>query len=432
MPYFEVPRLGPYWMDALSAIAFIAGSTRRVRMTTSVLAVPYHHPLALAKTLSSIDVLSGGRLDVAAGIGHAVREFEVLGIPFAERGAITDETLHAMVELWSSDKPFFDGHYFQIDGLAFEPKPVQKPRPPIYIGGNSKPALRRAASYDGWEPNPTSFEVEEVPALMDYIRSQQDFAGKEQTFEVRWPGTIHVDLPWAPGSCSPATGDAGGAKGQRRDQAPPAPEPAGTDNRDVHRRRPPAAAGSTSAPCRCGRRPRCPARSPRRHFRRHFLRVPPSTDRGDDDQPGVLQVLDDALVRGQRERRDAHAVLEEQFRPFWQIGGAPAGGRRSRQGSRPRTTGSNTVTSLLTRRCSRQRTRGTSAPTFPASLACSCRSSADSGCTAGSARTWQPTTTAASTWRSTGVKWGWGCGFVSVHVLPGGFVWVHVLPWVVI
>ena len=190
MPYFEVPRLGPYWMDALSAIAFIAGSTRRVRVTTSVLVVPYHHPLAHAKTLSTIDVLSGGRLDVAAGIGHAVREFEVLGIPFAERGAITDETLQAMVELWSSDKPFFDGHYFQIDGLAFEPKPVQKPRPPIYIGGNSKPALRRAARYDGWEPNPTSFEVEEVPALMDYIRSQQDFAGKEQTFEVRWPGTI--------------------------------------------------------------------------------------------------------------------------------------------------------------------------------------------------------------------------------------------------
>lgn len=190
MPYFEVPRLGPYWLDALSAIAFIAGSTRRVRVTTSVLVVPYHHPLALAKTLSTIDVLSGGRLDVAAGIGHAVREFEVLGIPFGERGAITDETLQAVIELWSSDKPFFDGHYFRVNGLAFEPKPVQKPRPPIYIGGNSKPALRRASRYDGWEPNPTSFAVEEVPPLIDYIRAQPEFAGKEQTFGVRWPGTI--------------------------------------------------------------------------------------------------------------------------------------------------------------------------------------------------------------------------------------------------
>lgn len=190
MPYFEVPRLGSYWMDALSAIAFIAGSTRRVRVTTSVLVAPYHHPLALAKTLATIDVLSGGRLDVAAGVGHAEREFEVLGIPFGERGAVTDETLHALTELWSSDEPSFDGHYFQISGLAFEPKPVQKPRPPIYIGGNSKPALRRAARYDGWEPNPTSFAVEQVPALLDYIRAQPGYAGQERAFQVRWPGTV--------------------------------------------------------------------------------------------------------------------------------------------------------------------------------------------------------------------------------------------------
>lgn len=190
MPYFEVPRLGNYWLDALSAIAFIAGSTRRIRVTTSVLVVPYHHPLALAKTLSTIDVLSGGRLDLAVGVGHAAAEFEVLRIPFGERGAITDETLEAMVELWSSDEPFFDGRYFRIEGLAFEPKPVQRPRPPIYIGGNSRPALRRAARYDGWEPNPTSFDIEEVPPLIDYIRSQPEFAGKEKTFGIRWCGTV--------------------------------------------------------------------------------------------------------------------------------------------------------------------------------------------------------------------------------------------------
>jgi probable F420-dependent oxidoreductase len=190
MPYFEVPRLGPYWMDALSAMAFVAGSTRRVRVGTSVLVVPYHHPLALAKALSTIDVLSGGRLDVSVGIGHAVREFEALGVPFAERGAITDETLHAVTELWSADEPSFRGHYFQIEGLAFEPKPVQKPRPPIYVGGNSKPALRRAARYEGWEPNPTKFSVEEIPPLADYIRSQRELAGQESPFEITWVGSI--------------------------------------------------------------------------------------------------------------------------------------------------------------------------------------------------------------------------------------------------
>jgi probable F420-dependent oxidoreductase len=190
MPYFEVPRLGPFWMDALSVMSFVAGSTRRVRVDASVLVLPYHHPLSLAKALATIDVLSGGRLNVSIGVGHAVREFEVLGLPFEERGAITDETLEAMLELWRSDEPSFQGRYFQIDGLAFEPKPLQRPRPPIYVGGNSKPALRRAARFDGWEPNPTEFSVEEMPPLIDYIRSQPDFAGKEETFEISWVGTL--------------------------------------------------------------------------------------------------------------------------------------------------------------------------------------------------------------------------------------------------
>jgi probable F420-dependent oxidoreductase len=190
MPYFEVPRLGPYWMDALSVMAFVTGSTRRVRVSTSVLIVPYHHPLAFAKALSTIDVLSGGRLDVSVGVGHAVREFEVLGVPFGERGAITDETLDAMAELWSADEPSFHGRYFQIEGLAFEPKPVQQPRPPIYVGGNSKPALRRAARYDGWEPNPTHFFVDEIPPLVDYIRSQREFADKGSRFQICWVGSI--------------------------------------------------------------------------------------------------------------------------------------------------------------------------------------------------------------------------------------------------
>jgi probable F420-dependent oxidoreductase len=190
MPYFEVPRLGPFWMDALSVMAFVAGATRRVRVDTSVLVLPYHHPLALAKALSTIDVLSGGRLDVSIGVGHAVREFEVLGVPFEDRGAITDESLDAMLELWRAEEPSFHGRFFQIDGLAFEPKPFQQPRPPIYVGGNSRAALRRAARFDGWQSNPTGFSVEELPPLIEYIRAQPDFAGKEETFQFAWVGTL--------------------------------------------------------------------------------------------------------------------------------------------------------------------------------------------------------------------------------------------------
>jgi len=197
MPYFEVPRLGPYWMHALSVIAFVAGATNQVRIDQTVLVMPYHHPLALAKALSTIDVLSGGRLNVSIGVGHAEREFEVLGVPFADRGAWTDEMLEAIKILWSADEPEFHGRFFDIDGLAFEPKPVQRPGPPIYVGGNSKPALRRAARHDGWQPNPTHLPLEEMPPLWDYLRSQPEYAGKEDTFDLCWlpfPADTAVDF----------------------------------------------------------------------------------------------------------------------------------------------------------------------------------------------------------------------------------------------
>jgi probable F420-dependent oxidoreductase len=199
-----VPRLGPYWMHALSAMAFLAGATRRVRVDASVLVTPYHHPLQLAKSISTIDVLSGGRINVSIGVGHAVKEFEVLGVPFNERGARTDEILAAMKVLWSEDEPVYEGRYYRIEGLAFEPKPLQQPRPPIYVGGNSDAALRRAARHEGWAPNPTNFGLDEVPERLDYLRRQPEFAGKDETFDVFWVGTVSgVDVP-SPGSASSA------------------------------------------------------------------------------------------------------------------------------------------------------------------------------------------------------------------------------------
>jgi probable F420-dependent oxidoreductase len=203
MPYEEVSRLGPYWTHALSVLAFVAGATEQVRLDASVLVLPYHHPLGLAKALATIDVLSGGRLNVSVGVGHAVREFEALGVPFEERGPISDEILEAVAVLWRDDQPSYHGRFFDIDGLAFEPKPVQRPRPPIYVGGNSKPALRRAARYDGWQPNPTDFGFHEVAPLFDYLREQPEFAGKEGSFELHWlkpPSGVHPPLPFTDAS----------------------------------------------------------------------------------------------------------------------------------------------------------------------------------------------------------------------------------------
>ncbi|GAA1267776.1 TIGR03619 family F420-dependent LLM class oxidoreductase [Pseudonocardia aurantiaca] len=186
MPLFEVPRLGPYWQDALSVMAFAAAATRVVRIDAAVLVLPYHHPLRLAKALATIDVLSKGRLNISVGVGHAEQEFATLGVPFAERGKITDEILVALATLWTDPRPEHRGAYFEITGLAVEPTPLQKPRPPIYIGGNSKPALRRAARHEGWQPNPTDFSLAEIPPLLDYLREQPDFAGKAETFDINW------------------------------------------------------------------------------------------------------------------------------------------------------------------------------------------------------------------------------------------------------
>jgi probable F420-dependent oxidoreductase len=186
MPYEEVPRLGPYWLHALSVMAFVAGVTDRVRVDTTVIVLPYHQPLALAKALATIDVLSGGRLNVSVGVGHAVREFDALGVPFQERGARADEMLAAIEELWRAEEPVFRGRFYQIEGLSFEPKPVQQPRPPIYVGGNSRPALRRAARFDGWQCNPSHITMDEVGPVLEYLRELPDYAAKRDTFDLFW------------------------------------------------------------------------------------------------------------------------------------------------------------------------------------------------------------------------------------------------------
>ncbi|NLT30083.1 MAG: LLM class flavin-dependent oxidoreductase, partial [Propionibacterium sp.] len=138
------------------------------------------------------------------GAGHTEQEFAAMGVPFAERGAITDEVLDTLVTIWTEPDPVFEGEYFRISGLAVDPRPVQQPRPPIHVGGNSKPALRRAARFDGWQPNPTNWDISGIPASMDYIRAQDSFRGKEDSFDVNWlSGPDGVDLPDGFAAASP-------------------------------------------------------------------------------------------------------------------------------------------------------------------------------------------------------------------------------------
>jgi probable F420-dependent oxidoreductase len=140
--------------EVLTEVAFIAAKTSRVRLVTSVMVVPHRPAVLTAKVLATIDVLSGGRLTVGIGAGWLKEEFEAIGAPdFAQRGVVTDEYMQACIALWTQEAPRFAGKFVAFDGIGFAPKPMQAPYPPIWVGGESGPALRRTARYgDAWYP----------------------------------------------------------------------------------------------------------------------------------------------------------------------------------------------------------------------------------------------------------------------------------------
>jgi probable F420-dependent oxidoreductase len=153
VPHGNVVNFGETVFDPLVTLAVIAGATSRVRLGTTVLIVPYRNAVVTAKMISSLDALSGGRITLGIGAGWVAAESAMLGVPFAERGAMTDEHLRAMQELWTNRAPSFAGKYTQFSGLVFEPKPLQKPHPPIWVGGHSRAALRRTAEFGAaWHP----------------------------------------------------------------------------------------------------------------------------------------------------------------------------------------------------------------------------------------------------------------------------------------
>ncbi len=173
-------------MEQLTVLSFLAGQTQRIKLVTSVLIVPHRNPLVAAKALSTLDVLSKGRLVVGVGAGWMREEFEALELPpFEERGAVTDEYIRAYKELWTSDNPTFEGKYCRFSDITFLPKPVQQPHPPIWVGGESRAAIRRAGQQgDAWYPissNP-QFPLEEPEQLavgMRRLATQAERAGRD-------------------------------------------------------------------------------------------------------------------------------------------------------------------------------------------------------------------------------------------------------------
>jgi len=168
---------GPHYFHSTVAQAFLAGATQRIRLISSVTLLPLQHPVVMAKAISTADWMSNGRIGVTFGVGWDAEEFAVLGVRFSERGRMADEYLAAIIELWTSDSPEFDGKYVSFKDLTFEPKPIQKPHVPIWIGGDAAPMLKRAARYaTGWFPWLTP--PAEIPAKLDFIKSQPTYDGR--------------------------------------------------------------------------------------------------------------------------------------------------------------------------------------------------------------------------------------------------------------
>ncbi len=173
------------WPEQLTTLAFLAGITQRIRLVTSVMIVPYRNPILTAKMLATIDMLSKGRLTVGVGVGWMEEEFEALDAPpFARRGAVTDEYLRAFKELWTSDDPHFEGEFCRFSGITFLPKPTQKPHPPIWVGGQSRLAIRRAAQLgDAWHPvgaiPAAPLEPEELSQKLVTLQRYAEEAGRD-------------------------------------------------------------------------------------------------------------------------------------------------------------------------------------------------------------------------------------------------------------
>lgn len=138
-------------LDPSVALAYIAAGTKTLLLGTGIIILPQRNPLELAKELASVDVLSGGRLLFGLGAGYLEPEFRALGAPFEERGAVTDEAIDVLRALWTLEKPRFEGRFHRFSGIDAHPRPLQKPHPPIVVGGMSRAAARRAAARgNGW------------------------------------------------------------------------------------------------------------------------------------------------------------------------------------------------------------------------------------------------------------------------------------------
>ncbi len=174
IPRDKAETMSTTWYHPVATLGWLAGQTSRVRLMTNVFVAAYRHPLETAKAFGTLDHLSGGRVILGVGAGHVEGEFEALGLAFAARGAATDAAVDGILAAWSDE---------YVGDVGLRPRPAQRPRPPIWIGGSSKPALRRvAARGDGWIPQGTP--KQQMPEAIAYIGAERDRVRPGASFDI--------------------------------------------------------------------------------------------------------------------------------------------------------------------------------------------------------------------------------------------------------
>ena len=179
-------------LEAMTVLSYVAGATSRCRLGMSVLVLPFRHPVLNAKMVATLDVLSGGRVIFGVGVGWMQEEFEAMGAPYLDRGAHTDEHIEMFKALCAKGTPQYHGRHFDYSGMTFFPKPLQRPHPPIWIGGNTRAALRRAARLgDAWHgirltPEELALKKEALRALC------QEHGRSPDSVQVTLRATMHL------------------------------------------------------------------------------------------------------------------------------------------------------------------------------------------------------------------------------------------------
>lgn len=173
------------FLETMTVLSFVAAATQRVRLGSTVIILPYRNPIVQAKMFASLDILSAGRVICGVGVGWLQKEFDTLGVPYTERGPLSDEFLALFRCLWTEEYPTFTGKFYQFDGIQMQPKPLQNPLP-IWVGGHSKRAIRRTITY-GQAWHPTRMTPQYVADHIPYLRQEAERAGRD-------PDSITVSL----------------------------------------------------------------------------------------------------------------------------------------------------------------------------------------------------------------------------------------------